>query len=926
MTNDQLILNRYKPLSHAGSGGFGSVVVAWDTRIQRKVAIKTIQLSERDVARAALPGADAVSERFAPQRQGAPQAVEADGLSREGAAGSSAGAAQGRGGKAEPAADGTGPLPWESDDEYRIRTGVGAADGVQPEKGGSGSEAAPAPQTTSAALPRPGHYAMQDPKAAYDALAGGPSIGELLADAPLTWAAAEGTVTIEDGRVVPVGTADVADAVGLRVPETLVMEREPGTAGSEGDEADEGLDPREAALREAMAQEPELGPDGQPLVRALAHVPGLDEARTAATLNDESIVGVYDFEIRDTTAYLIMEYVEGMTLTQFVSVYDSTLTLDMIAAVLQAVSRALGVAHENGVLHLDIKPDNVLINAKGQVKVTDFGLATLADASGQGVAGGGTIGYMPLEQMRQQPLDVRCDEWALASMMYWLLAGSNPFLARDLKGAEAAIENAELVLPSLCWEDMAPELDDVVFQALDPEVDERFDSVQEFAKAMKPFLGSAKKGKKQLAELVDAELRGDVEEEASDAEEEFPAEPAWAPREPGLPLCYRITPWHRAIGAAVAGAAGSGVLAACGWALMDMTSGFANPLFWGLSGLVALVGALSPWVGALISCVVLGVGLVVAGAPALGVVVMAAAAAWGLYCGRTASAQANAGMTFPLAGCVGFGMLAPLMAGFTARPLRALATTAFSCLLALTLSSIGLAAGAAGNGDSAGAGSSSVEAPALPFESYSLPAVLDAATAAKQAGGSAQPAEKRQVEGAEPDETASTGDSASGDAVGDAASGAAAPDDAAGAVAADGPASLAGAADAAGLPGLPVAAGNAPCDIQGAVFAQLTAPQTWAVVVSWLAAAALLSLVRLRRSRAAAVAGVAAAAVALGVGICAAAYLAVGGRSTMPSPWSMASLVGCVALMLVACAAIPAYSYTDDADIPEDAEAEKAAE
>ena len=78
------------------------------------------------------------------------------------------------------------------------------------------------------------------------------------------------------------------------------------------------------------------------------------------------------------------------------------------------------------------------------------------------------------------------------------------------------------MLPSLCWEDMAPELDDVVFQALDPEVDERFDSVQEFAKALKPFLGSAKKGKKQLAERVDAELRGDVEEEAPQFEDELP--------------------------------------------------------------------------------------------------------------------------------------------------------------------------------------------------------------------------------------------------------------------------------------------------------------------------------------------------------------------------------------------------------------------
>lgn len=885
------------------------MVVAWDTRIQRKVAIKTIQLSERDMARAALPGADAVSERFVPQRQGIPQPVAADDVFRGGAASPSAGdvAALDRSDQVVKAVEGAGPLPWESDDEFRSRVGA-SGDAAQPAENTPAPGSATAPQPASAALPRPGHYAMQDPKAAYDALEGGPSIGGLLADAPLTWAAAEGTVTIEDGRVVSVGAVDAAEAAGLRVPETLVMEGGPRADAAENADEVENLDPREAALRAAMTQEPELGPDGQPLVRALAHVPGLDEARTAATLNDESIVGVYDFEIRDATAYLIMEYVEGLTLTQFVSVYDSTLTLDMVAAVLQAVSRALGVAHENGVLHLDIKPDNVLINAKGQVKVTDFGLATLADASGQGVAGGGTIGYMPLEQMRQQPLDVRCDEWALASMMYWLLAGSNPFLARDLQGAEAAIENAELVLPSLCWEDMPPELDDVMFQALDPEVDERFESVQEFAKALKPFLGSAKKGKKQLAELVDAELKGVGEEEEPEAEEEFSEEPVWMPREPGLPLCYRITPWHRAIGAAVVGAVGSGVLAANGWALMDMTSGFANPLFWGLSGLVALVGALSPWVGALIACVVLGVGLVVAGAPALGVVVIAAAVAWGLYCGRTASAQANAGLAFPLAGCFGLGMLSPLVAGFTARPLRALATAGFSCLLALTLSSAGMALSAARTALDAEEGSSAgselaislaqtqVSAPDVPFECYDMLAVLTVPSALDQQQRSELAAQKRNVEGVGAVDTEGTADAAD--------------------VAEDGQVSSLG-----GLFGASTA-DLSPYDIQGAVFLQLTAPQTWAAVVSWLVAAALLSLCRLRRARSMAVAGTLLASVVLGIGVCAAAFLASGGQSALPSPLSMATLVGCAAIMLVACVAIPVYDYTDEAD---DAESEEPA-
>ena len=112
--------------------------------------------------------------------------------------------------------------------------------------------------------------------------------------------------------------------------------------------------------------------DDEPLVRTLSRIPGLDEARTAAMLSDPNIVAVYDFEIQDSTAYLIMEYVEGMTLTELLHNHDAELTLDIVAAVLDGVAHALEVAHENGVLHLDIKPDNILINHAGQVKVTDF--------------------------------------------------------------------------------------------------------------------------------------------------------------------------------------------------------------------------------------------------------------------------------------------------------------------------------------------------------------------------------------------------------------------------------------------------------------------------------------------------------------------------------------------------------------------------
>lgn len=238
----------------------------------------------------------------------------------------------------------------------------------------------------------------------------------------------------------------------------------------------------------------------------LADIPGLDEARTAAMLQDPNIVTVYDFEICDRRAYLIMEYVEGITLKQLLADHGDELTLDTVAAVFAGVAGALEAAHRRKVLHLDIKPANILINGDGQVKVTDFGLATLADAQGFGTAGGGTVGYMPLEQMRQGRLDVRTDEWALASVTYEMLTGRNPFDAPDLQTAEEAIEEADLLPPSAFWDELDPEADDILFDALSDDPADRFRKIRDFCSDLLPLLGDVEEGTADLIDIVGDEL------------------------------------------------------------------------------------------------------------------------------------------------------------------------------------------------------------------------------------------------------------------------------------------------------------------------------------------------------------------------------------------------------------------------------------
>ena len=559
MRKSKLILDRYRPLGAAGAGGFGTVQVAWDERIQRKVAIKTIQLTELDAYRAALPGADAVD----PARDAYQDDV----------------------------------LPWEDDPA---------------EEGEPG-------------------YAEPDPGA--------------------------------------------------------------------GDPAYSDLEP----------------------IRSLAHLPGLDEARTAAMLQDARIVTVYDFEVRERTAYLIMEYVEGLTLTELLHDYSEYITLDIIAAVFEAVAGALAVAHKAGVLHLDIKPDNIMINAKGQVKVTDFGLATLADAAGQGIAGGGTIGYMPLEQMRREHLDARTDEWALAAVLYEMLAGENPFLAPNLAEAPAAIEEAELVLPSLCWKNLDEQIDDVIFYALDPDREERYASVKDFAEEARKFLGNARRGRNQLASIVTRDLKGDeapgpsadlqdvsqsvgdrpqVDEARSRAQEAVRA--ARAERSARRRRVVRnaassaaaalLTPGAVSVAGrvfAIAASAFLGYLASANIPFIaDASAPFAPVAFLVAAGL-GVAAAFRPALGALFGYLLLSVALVLGNSPIAGAAVLISSFAWWYFVGRLGVAEGNAGLCEPVSGALGGGALAPLAAGASLRTPSAIATAAFACVVALVLGAAG---------------------------------------------------------------------------------------------------------------------------------------------------------------------------------------------------------------------------------------------
>ena len=209
------------------------------------------------------------------------------------------------------------------------------------------------------------------------------------------------------------------------------------------------------------------------------------EASSAAGLQHPNIVGIFDRGEWDGTYYIAMEYVEGRTLKDIVREKGPAPPEAAVDLTLQ-ILRAARFAHRRGIVHRDIKPQNVLVDHDGRARVTDFGIARAGTTPEMTETGSimGTAQYLSPEQAQGKPVDARSDLYSIGIVLYELLTGRVPFDAESPVTVAMMQVNEPPIPPRQLVPEIPPELEAVVLRALEKLPERRFQDADEFIAAL----------------------------------------------------------------------------------------------------------------------------------------------------------------------------------------------------------------------------------------------------------------------------------------------------------------------------------------------------------------------------------------------------------------------------------------------------------
>ena len=216
----------------------------------------------------------------------------------------------------------------------------------------------------------------------------------------------------------------------------------------------------------------------------------LIEAKAAGRLNHKNIVGIYDYGEEKGLSFIVMEFVQGKELKSFFAARHP-FSMSQIVRLMGELLDALGYSHSRGVIHRDVKPDNIFVTDDGSVKLGDFGIARI-DSTSKTHAGTvlGTPSYMAPEQIRGETADARSDLYAAGVILYQFLVGERPFSGGMVAVMQKVLMEAPKA-PSSHNPSIPEAIDAVVLKALAKSGDARFASAAEFSRELTAAVGLA---------------------------------------------------------------------------------------------------------------------------------------------------------------------------------------------------------------------------------------------------------------------------------------------------------------------------------------------------------------------------------------------------------------------------------------------------
>jgi eukaryotic-like serine/threonine-protein kinase len=250
------------------------------------------------------------------------------------------------------------------------------------------------------------------------------------------------------------------------------------------------------------------------------------EAQAAARCAHPNIVAIYDFALHEGQPFIAMEFVHGASLRQALDAAPVMAIPDAVRIMLQVLD-ALSSAHDQGVVHQDVKPANIMLTPDMRVKVADFGISRFFNAEVTITTSSmGTPNYMSPEQCRGGPVDGRSDLFAAGATLFEMVAGERAFPGRNMAEVTHRIQNEPLSMLPAPVRAVAPRLQLVLERAMGKQPEDRFDTGYEMAEALRQVFGSRGDEKEESTRVSPMPVAGVVSSQKAPAD----ARPGTEPR------------------------------------------------------------------------------------------------------------------------------------------------------------------------------------------------------------------------------------------------------------------------------------------------------------------------------------------------------------------------------------------------------------